>query len=178
MKLHRVVGFRGLIVATIGFLAIGLAAHVGAQKEVAKKKKAIAARVGGDVPAAAAPLFAAQPKIEGPSPRLIQRLGTNQFRHGSRILCLAYSPNGQILAAGGGSDPVRVWDTQTGQQKFTCNETWINAITFSPRGSLIVTGGAFKAIRLWAAATGKDEGKLDGHTAPVKALALSSDGTL
>jgi WD40 repeat protein len=116
---------------------------------------------------------------DGPqASRLLQRLGTNQLRHGSRILCLAYSPNGQILAAGGGSDPVRVWDANTGQQKFTCNETWINSILFSPRGSVIVTGGEFKSIRLWEAATGKDAGKLDGHKYAVKALALSPDGTL
>src|ERR1043166_3615834 len=176
MKLPRIAGFRVWSAIAIGLMTISLGSQVDAQK-VLKKKKGIALDPPG-VPDAAAPLFVAQPKVEGPSPRLMQRLGTDQFRHGSRILCLAYSPNGQILAAGGGSDPIRVWDTATGQQKFICNESWINAITFSPRGSVLVTGGAFKTIRLWEAASGKDAGKLDGHAAPIKALALSPDGTL
>lgn len=113
----------------------------------------------------------------GPS-RLLQRLGTNQLRHGSRILALSYSPSGQLLAAGGGSDPVRIWDAATGQQRYTCNDTWVNAIVFSPRGSILITAGAFKSIRLWEAATGKEAGKLDGHAAPVKALTLSPGGDL
>jgi WD40 repeat protein len=124
------------------------------------------------------PLVLGQLKEAPPSPRLLQRFGTNQLRHGSRILSLAYSPSGQILAAGSVSDPVRVWDAATGQQKFLCNEIGVNAITFTPRGSLIITGSAFKSIRLWEAANGKDAGKLDGHAAPVKALALAPQGDM
>jgi WD40 repeat protein len=135
-----------------------------------------------DPAANAAPVLLAQAKADAPSPRILQRLGTNRLRHGSRILALAYSPNGQDLAAGGGSDPVRIWDASTGQQKFTCNDTWVNAIAYSPRGSLIITAGAFKTIRMWSAANdkdaGKESGKLEGHAAPIKALALSPGGDL
>ena len=46
----------------------------------------------------------------------IRRLGTTRLRHGSQILALAYSPNGRILAAGGGDDPVRLWDPDTGNE--------------------------------------------------------------
>src|ERR1022692_2180508 len=46
----------------------------------------------------------------------IKRLGTARLRHGSRVLALAYSPDGRILAAGGGDDPVRLWDTDTGKE--------------------------------------------------------------
>src|SRR5947209_18795194 len=124
-------------------------------------------------------LVLAQPTGDGqPAGRLLQRISTGQLRHGSRNLCLAYSPNGQLLVGGGGSDPVRVWDGTTGQQKFTCPETWVNAIVFTTRGSVFITGGMFKTIRLWETATGKEAGQLAGHNAPVKALALAPDGSM
>jgi WD40 repeat protein len=110
--------------------------------------------------------------------RLLRRLGTSQFRHGSRILTLAYAPSGQLLAAGGGADPVRLWNVETGQEKFRLNEPWVHAIVFTPRGSVLATAGEFKTIRLWEVSTGKEFGKLEGHTAPIKAMAISPDGTL
>src|SRR5262245_49375148 len=108
----------------------------------------------------------------------LERLGTVQWRHGSRILCLAYSPNGRILAAGGGDDPIRLWDTDTGLELRNCPEPWVNAIGWSPRGSVLVTGGAFKTIRLWAAANGKELTQIKGHNAAIKSLAVSPDGQM
>jgi WD40 repeat protein len=93
-------------------------------------------------------------------------------------MALAYSPNGRILAAGGGNDPVRLWDTDTGKEIRTLGETWVNAVAFSPRGSVLVTAGAFKTIRLWEVATGKEYNKLEGHSAAIKALAVSPDGSM
>jgi len=111
-------------------------------------------------------------------PKALQRFGTAKFRHGSRILSLAYSPNGRILAAGGGDDPIRLWDVDTGVMQRALPEAWVHALVFSPRGSVVVTGGAFKTIRMWETATGKEVNKLDGHKSAVKALAISPDGTL
>src|SRR5580692_10770592 len=71
---------------------------------------------------AAAGLVAAQAPGEPLPTRCFQRLGTSKLRHGSRILCLAYSPNAQILAAGGGNDPVRLWNPKTGELIREINE--------------------------------------------------------
>src|SRR5437773_39168 len=101
----------------------------------------------------------------------VRRMGTAQLRHGSRIMALAYSPNGRILAAGGGDDPVRLWDTDTGKEIRTIKETWVSALAFSPRGSVLAGAGAFKTIRLWEVATGKEYNKLEGHAAAIRALA-------
>ena len=56
-----------------------------------------------------------QTPSESLPPRSFQRLGTSKLRHGSRILCLAYSPDAQVLAAGGGNDPVRLWNPEDGR---------------------------------------------------------------
>src|SRR5262245_2692254 len=106
-----------------------------------------------DKPAPAAGQVDAAPDLLPAS--AVGRFGTARLRHGSRILALAYSPNGRILAAGGGDDPVRLWDTDTGTQIRTIKETWVHALAFTPRGSVIATAGAFKTIRLWEVATGK-----------------------
>ena len=108
----------------------------------------------------------------------VKRLGTSRLRHGSRVLALSYSPNGRILAAGGGDDPVRLWDAETGKEIRTVGDTWVNAMAFTPRGSVLATAGAFKTIHLWEVATGKEIRKLEGHQAAIKALALSPDGSM
>jgi WD40 repeat protein len=110
--------------------------------------------------------------------RLLQRIGTGQLRHGSRILCLAYSPNGQLLVGGGGSDPIRVWDTKTGQQRYTCPDAWVNSIVFTTRGSEFITGGMSKTIRRWETSTGKEVGQLVGHNKAVRAMALNGLGDM
>lgn len=58
--------------------------------------------------------------------RSFQRFGTTKLRHGSRILCLAYANDGQILAAGGGNDPVRLWNPKTGEVIRELNEPWVD----------------------------------------------------
>jgi len=135
----------------------------------------------------AQPPAAQQPAVQQPPEKpaaeplpagALNRFGSMRMRHGSRILCLAYSPNGRILAAGGGDDPVRLWDSDTGLELRQCKETWVHALAFSPRGSVLVTAGAFKTIRLWEVATGKEYNKLEGHKSAIMALAISPDGSL
>ncbi len=114
---------------------------------------------------------------EGLPARSVRRFGTTHFRHGSRILCLAYSPDGGSLAAGGGHDPVRVWSPATGEASRQLDDPWVQTLAFLPSGKRLITAGYGKTLRLWDLETGKDV-KLEGHTAAVKALALSNDGAM
>jgi WD40 repeat protein len=107
--------------------------------------------------------------------RSFQRLGTTKLRHGSRILCLGYSPDGQMLAAGGGNDPVRIWNPKTGEMLREINEPWVHALTFTPSGETLVFAGYQKHIRLWSFKLNKEIGRLEGHKAAIKALAVSPD---
>ena len=115
-------------------------------------------------------------KTETLPARALERFGSSKFRQGSRILCLAYSPNGRILAAGGGDDPVRLWDVDEGKLLRSLPEAWVHTVAFSPGGSVLVTGSAFKPLRVWETATGKEIGKLEGHKSAIKAVAISPDG--
>src|SRR6266508_3894540 len=49
------------------------------------------------------------PNVDELPPRAFLRIGSAKLRHGDRVQCLEYSPDGTMLAAGGGNDPVRVW---------------------------------------------------------------------
>ncbi len=113
-----------------------------------------------------------------PSAAALQRFGTVRFRHGDKILCLAYSPDGKILAAGGGTDPVRLWDAETGKPIRVLKDVWAMALAFSPNGNYLATAGGYKTVRVWEVASGRELFVLKGHTAAVKALAFSPDSTL
>src|SRR6516165_4976653 len=121
-----------------------------------------------------------KPAAEPLPPGALNRFGSMRMRHGSRILCLNYTSNGRILAAGGGDDPVRLWDADTGLELRQCKETWVNAMVFTPLDSGLITGGAFKVIRMWEVATGKlaRDGEFKGHDAAIKSLAITPKGML
>ena len=123
-------------------------------------------------------LFSAGMATAQPEPlptRSFQRFGTSKLRHGSRILSLAYSPDGQILAAGGGNDPVRLWNPKTGELIREINEPWVHAMAYSASGETLLFGGYQKHVRFWNFRLNKETGRLDGHKATVKAIAISAN---
>lgn len=65
--------------------------------------------------------------------------------------CLAYSPDGKIIATGGSE--VILWDAATGKQLrrlMVNNETThINALDFSPDGKFLATGGSGVSVNIW-----------------------------
>lgn len=112
---------------------------------------------------------------DGLPPRSYLRIGTSKLRHGDRILCLAYSPNGAMLAAGGGNDPVRIWNPKTGELIREINEPGANALAFSPSGATLLAAGSQRKIRVWNFDQNKEKGILEGHKTTIKAVALPPD---
>lgn len=119
-------------------------------------------------------LACAQPN-DGLPPHTFLRIGTTKMRHGDRLLCLAYSPDDRMLAAGGGNDPVRVWDPKTGDAIREIAEPWARALAFTASGKTLLIAGNQKRVRLWNFELNKQIAQLDGHQAPIQALAVSAD---
>jgi WD40 repeat protein len=83
------------------------------------------------------------------------------YTAGSAVECIAFSPDGNILATGGGNDrTIRLWNPATGKLlRPLIGDGITTAIAFSPDGSFVVPAGD---LTMWAPTTGKKIRQLDG----------------
>lgn len=73
------------------------------------------------------------------------------FGHGSRVNCINFSPDGNLLVTGGGDNKARVWEAATGDNlaRLTEHEDLVIRTAFNPHGSLIASVSWDGTIRLW-----------------------------
>jgi WD40 repeat protein len=65
---------------------------------------------------------------------------------------VAFSPDGKLLATGGGSGLVRFWDAEKGKQvggSLLASAGYVLSVAFDPSGKLLTTAGTDGATRLW-----------------------------
>jgi WD40 repeat protein len=108
--------------------------------------------------------------------------------HARRVLCVAYSPDGKLIATGSADSSARLWDAETGAPvgKPLQSAGWIIAVAFSPDGQTLAaatnngTGAnALGLLNLWDVSTGKAIGqpmKLQ-HSGEMLAISFSPDGS-
>jgi RNA polymerase sigma factor (sigma-70 family) len=113
-------------------------------------------------------------------PGALLRLGSIRLRHSGTLQCVAYSPDGKVLASGGWDRVIRLWDPATGKERgqIAGPENGVNALVFSPDGRFLAGGGSGQAVRLWDAKTGKEVRRLSALGGNVRALAFSRAGVL
>jgi WD40 repeat protein len=111
---------------------------------------------------------------------LLSTLGPHVFR----VLTLDFSPDGMLLATGGGepsrSGEVKVWEVG-GRNMLV--RSWDNlhsdtvfGVRFSPDGSKLATCGADKFLKVVERVGGKEFRSFEGHTHHVLAVDWKSDG--
>ena len=101
--------------------------------------------------------------------------------HENNVLCLAFSPDGAMLASGSTwDDPIRLWDVATGRHLKTLagHTGTVKAVVFSPNSAMLASGSSDNTIRLWDVATGRHLKTFTGHTGTVRAVAFSPDGAM
>ncbi|MFN0052286.1 MAG: M56 family metallopeptidase, partial [Planctomycetales bacterium] len=103
----------------------------------------------------------------------------------SKMVRLAFSPDGQQLVATERDSAVRLYDVATGQplwsQVIELNnpfENYASAVAFSPDGKTIAAGATDHRIYLFDPATGAETGRLIGHHAYPWVLAFSANNTM
>jgi WD40 repeat protein len=110
----------------------------------------------------------------------------------SHVAAIAFSPDGKILAVGGGSSEaksgiVTLWNATTPKHELlkvleshVGVQVEVTSLAFSPDGQTLVTGGSDKTVELWSTSPGVEFGKLihtlEGHQFPVMAVTYSPDG--
>ena len=96
--------------------------------------------------------------------------------HDDFIWSLAFSPDGQMLAAAGREGTIRLWrlgGAPTAPTLLTGHREWVRSVAFSPDGQMLASGGIDGTVRLW---------RLDGTAAAPAILmgcapvAFSPDG--
>jgi WD40 repeat protein/tRNA A-37 threonylcarbamoyl transferase component Bud32 len=90
---------------------------------------------------------------------------------------IAFSADGQWVAAGSSAGLVRVWDGKTAQEFPTPTQASVSGVSFSTRdGRILAAACADNTIRAWFTTNGDPAFTLRGHRGAVTAVACSSDG--
>jgi WD40 repeat protein len=100
--------------------------------------------------------------------------------HRAEIHCMAFSPNGKLLATGSGDKTVHLWSVPDGKalEVFKGHRGQVTCLAFHPHGRLVISGGKDGAAWIWPLSQGVAAKKLDGHTQRVTCLAVTPNGEI
>ena len=85
--------------------------------------------------------------------------------HTAPVYCVAFSPDGKLLASSSQDKTIRLWNPADGKliREMKGHTDIVDSIAFSPDGKLLASGSADKSVRLWNPADGKEVKNLGSH---------------
>lgn len=106
------------------------------------------------------------------------RLDRELVGHEDEVTCLAWSPDGRILASGSRDRSIRLWNLTTG----SCTSLkWkldiVLDLAWSPCGRTLAAAQANGVILLWDVSTAQAMLELRGHTGAVRNVFFGSNGS-
>jgi WD40 repeat protein len=108
----------------------------------------------------------------------VRRRAPTGVRFSAAALSVAFSPDGELLAAAGRDRPTQIRNARTGELVARLRTVdWGRAVAFSPDGSLVATGDWDGRAQLWSTETWRPLGRpLEGHEERTLTLDFSPDG--
>jgi WD40 repeat protein len=99
---------------------------------------------------------------------------------GSRILAVAFSPDGRTVLTGSTDNTMKLWDVSTGNclQTFLGHTDGVRSVAYSPDSKTVASGSIDHTIKLWHISNGQCWQTLTEHKAMILALAFSLDGSI
>lgn len=95
-------------------------------------------------------------------------------------LDITFSPDGELVAAGGYNDyALRVWEVTSGQERYRLegHHSWVWSVAFSPDGQLLASGNADGTVTLWNIVDGSEITTLGGGDGGwISSVAFSPEG--
>ncbi len=99
--------------------------------------------------------------------------------HTRYVYCLDFSPNQEYLASGSADETIRIWDTRSGKEKRTIEESykelWGIPVRFSPDGNYLAAG-VYEKLKLYDAQSNFNErASCDAHKRGIQSVSISPD---
>lgn len=96
---------------------------------------------------------------------------TNIVQHTDELLSVVFSPDGELLAAGGSDNTIRIYNTTSWSRVCTIQQhaDWVTALQFSDSGAHLLSASRDRTARTYNSTTGELEITYPNHASAVTA---------